>query len=74
MPPIIGIDFGNINSFPAYISGIDEKTNRGGTEVSLLPARRSMMGISTSFHYKKGTATYGDAAAMAVRIKAFEMF
>ncbi|MGN1249495.1 MAG: Hsp70 family protein, partial [Candidatus Spyradocola sp.] len=66
MPPIIGIDFGNINSFPAYISGIDEKTNRGGTEVSLLPARRSMMGISTSFHYKKGTATYGDAAAIAV--------
>lgn len=66
MATIIGIDFGNINSFPAYISGIDEQTNRGGTEVSLLPAKRAMVGISSSFHYKNGVSTYGDAAAIAV--------
>lgn len=66
MASIIGIDFGNINSFPAYISGINEQTNRGGVEISLLPAKRSMVGISSSFHYKNGMSTYGDAAAIAV--------
>ena len=58
MASIIGIDFGNINSFPAYISGINEQTNRGGVEISLLPAKRSMVGISSSFHYKNGMSTY----------------
>ena len=34
----IGIDFGNINSFPCVIQNMDMQTRRGGTEVSLLPA------------------------------------
>lgn len=69
---IIGIDFGNINSFPAYVNGIDERTRRGGVDVFLLPDKQSKTGIPSTFHFKKAkkageqdTYSYGLAATLA---------
>jgi len=62
---IIGIDFGNVNSFPAYVRDMNEKTRTGGTELSLLPADPAYIaGIPTSFFYsRKLGERYGKIAA-----------
>ena len=59
---IIGLDFGNIKSFPAFVDGIDDKTHRGGVPVVLLPPQNTNTGIPSTFHYCDGAYTYGDAA------------
>jgi len=67
MPPVIGVDLGNCNSFPAYVSEIDERTHRGGVELALLPASCNKMGIPSYIHCNKnGRITYGEAAAKGV--------
>lgn len=63
---IIGIDFGNINSFPAYISDIDPITHKGGSEKALLPSDMAKIGIPSVFHYAKGVSTYGVEASLAI--------
>lgn len=63
---IIGIDFGNINSFPAYVLDMDPVTHKGGTDMMLLPAQNDKLGIPSSFHCKDGNFSYGDAAVHAV--------
>lgn len=64
---VIGIDFGNVNSFPAFIMDLDERTLRGGTELTLLPAEsRYNAGIPTTYFYSKRRGElYGTAAATA---------
>lgn len=61
---VIGIDFGNVNSFPAFVKDMDERTRTGGTELSLLPADMKFnSGIPTTYFYsaKKGEK-FGHAA------------
>lgn len=69
---IIGVDFGNINSFPAIIDGMDERTKRGGMDVFLLPPEMFKLGIPSTFHFKKAKKlgerdvfSYGTAAVLA---------
>lgn len=64
---IIGIDFGNVNSFPAFVKDMNEKTRTGGTELSLLPADPYYVtGIPTTFHYSAHRGeSYGKAAMTA---------
>ena len=65
MEHVIGIDFGNANSYVAYISGIDEDTRRGGNVKGLLPINMQM-GIPSTFHINaRGKKSYGITAAQA---------
>lgn len=62
---VIGVDFGNCNSFPCYIEGMNEKTRRGGQEHSLVPHdNRYNAGIPTVYFYSKkdGQDYFGVAA------------
>ena len=52
MQPIIGLDFGNFNSFACFISDFDIGTRMGGTVHDLLPARLQD-GIPSVFFYSK---------------------
>lgn len=75
MDMVIGVDFGNSNSFAAYISGMNTKTRRGGTAITLLPNDYFQMGIPSVVHFKRSmlrdgqkhpTVTFGGAAKNAV--------
>ena len=47
----IGIDFGNVNTFPSFIMDMNLQTRRGGTPLSLLPAETGYnAGIPTTYH------------------------
>lgn len=64
---VIGVDFGNCNSFPCYIEGMDENTRRGGTEFDLVPREdRYRCGIPTTFFYssKDNTEYFGMEAKL----------
>ena len=50
MQPIIGLDFGNFNSFACFISDFDIGTRMGGTVHDLLPARLQE-GIPSVYFY-----------------------
>ena len=51
---VIGIDFGNVNSFPFVVLGMDPNTRKGGQELSLLPAVPSYhSGIPSYFYYSQ---------------------
>ncbi len=52
MQPIIGLDFGNFNSFACFISDFDIGTRMGGTVHDLLPARLEE-GIPSVYFYSK---------------------
>lgn len=52
MQPIIGLDFGNFNSFACFISNFDIGTRMGGTVHDLLPAR-FQEGIPSVYFYSK---------------------
>lgn len=52
MKPIIGLDFGNFNSFACFISDFDIGTRMGGTVHDLLPARLQE-GIPSVYFYSK---------------------
>lgn len=63
IPIIIGLDFGNINSYPAYVSGIDPNTHWGGVEIELVPAECNKIGIPSCFHIDdRQNVTYGISA------------
>lgn len=63
MEPIIGLDFGNFNSFPCYIQDFDPETRIGGTVHDLLPPKSSA-GIPSVYFYSKrlGRSLYGNEA------------
>lgn len=63
MEPIIGLDFGNFNSFPCYIQDFDPGTRMGGIVHDLLP-ERSVDGIPSVYFYSKrlGKALCGEEA------------
>lgn len=63
MAPIIGLDFGNFNSFPCYIQDFDPGTRMGGIVHDLLP-QKSVDGIPSVFFYSKrlGKALCGEEA------------
>lgn len=52
MEPIIGLDFGNFNSFPCYIQDFDPMTRMGGIVHDLLP-QKSVDGIPSVYFYSK---------------------
>lgn len=52
MQPIIGLDFGNFNSFACFISDFDIGTRMGGIVHDLLPARLQE-GIPSVYFYSK---------------------
>lgn len=52
MQPIIGLDFGNFNSFACFISDFDIGTRMGGTVHDLLPPRLQE-GIPSVYFYSK---------------------
>ena len=49
---IIGIDFGNYNTFPCFISDFDPGTRMGGTVHDLLPSGLQD-GIPSVFYYSR---------------------
>ena len=60
--PVIGLDFGNYNSFTCYISDFDEGTKMGGIVHDLLPQGLNDGIPSVFFHSKKiGTLCGEDA-------------
>lgn len=63
MEPIIGLDFGNFNSFPCYIQDFDPGTRMGGIVHDLLP-QKSVDGIPSVYFYSKrlGKALCGEEA------------
>ncbi len=52
MEPIIGLDFGNFNTFPCYIQDFDPGTRMGGIVHGLLPYQ-SVDGIPSVYFYSK---------------------
>lgn len=52
MQPIIGLDFGNFNTYTCFISGFDPGTRMGGTVRDLLPPRLPD-GIPSVYFYSK---------------------
>lgn len=52
MEPVIGLDFGNFNSFPCFIQDFDSRTRMGGIVHDLLP-QKSVDGIPSVFFYSK---------------------
>ena len=52
MEPVIGLDFGNFNSFPCFIQDFDPGTRMGGIVYDLLPAK-SVDGIPSVYFYSK---------------------
>jgi len=68
---VIGIDFGNMNSFPAFVKDMDENTRTGGMELSLLPADMKFnSGIPTTYFYSKKKGEFYGHAATTVPPKA----
>lgn len=66
--PVIGLDFGNCNSFTCYISDFDEDTRMGGIVHDLLPpGELSNTGIPSVYYYseKKGVLC-GEAAVSSL--------
>ena len=63
MEPIIGLDFGNFNSFPCYIQDFNPGTRMGGIVHDLLP-RKAVDGIPSVYFYSKrlGRALCGEEA------------
>ncbi len=62
MKPVIGLDFGNFNTFPCFISDFDEGTRMGGIVHDLLPAREQEGIPSVYFYSKKAGQLCGEAA------------
>ncbi len=65
--PIIGLDFGNYNSFPCFISNFDLGTRMGGTVRDLLPSELPDGIPSVYFYSQKAGELFGENA---VRTKA----
>ena len=64
MGHVIGLDFGNANSYTVFISGIDENTRRGGNVKWLVNNQLHNNGIPSMFHIDgRGRKTYGIDAA-----------
>ena len=63
MQPIIGLEFGNFNTFTCFISDFDIRTRMGGTVHDLLPPRLSE-GIPSIYFYseKVGEVLVGENA------------
>ena len=62
MQPIIGLDFGNFNSFTCYISDFDIGTRMGGEVYDLLPPKLQD-GIPSVYYYsKRAGVLLGDKA------------
>ena len=56
---VIGIDFGNVNSFPAFIMNMDERTRRGGQAITLLPSeQRFLAGLPTTYFYSRARGEF----------------
>lgn len=66
--PIIGLDFGNYNSFTCYISDFNDRTKMGGTVHDLLPQGLND-GIPSVFFYSKNTGTLCGEDAVRNRAK-----
>lgn len=66
MPAIIGLDFGNFNSFTCFISEFDVGTRMGGKVYDLLPPRLPE-GIPSVYFYSKrvGETLLGENAVRA---------
>lgn len=60
--PIIGLDFGNYNSFPCFISDFDMNTKMGGTVHDLMPAKCRYGIPSVYFYSAKLGVMYGEDA------------
>lgn len=66
--PVIGLDFGNYNSFTCYISDFDEGTKMGGIVHDLLPGGLND-GIPSVFFYSKNTGILCGEDAVRGRAK-----
>lgn len=65
MPPIIGLDFGNFNTFPCFIADFDIGTRMGGQVRDLVPANAETRdGIPSVYFYSKrvGDVLIGESA------------
>lgn len=69
--PVIGLDFGNYNSFTCYISDFDEGTKLGGIVHDLLPQGLNN-GIPSVFFYSKKIGTLCGEDAVRNRAKPVE--
>ncbi|OUP74018.1 hypothetical protein B5F08_12485 [Anaeromassilibacillus sp. An172] len=69
--PVIGLDFGNYNSFTCYISDFDEGTKMGGIVHDLLPQGLND-GIPSVFFYSKKIGTLCGEDAVRNRAKPVE--
>lgn len=67
MHPIIGLDFGNFNTFACFISDFDEGTRLGGGIRDLLPAKLQE-GIPSVYFYseKTGKVLLGENAVRSI--------
>ena len=66
--PIIGLDFGNCNSFPCFISDLDSDTKLGGDVHDLLPGGLNE-GIPSVFFHSEKTGVLCGADAVRSRAK-----
>ena len=65
MQPIIGLDFGNFNTFPCFIADFDIGTRMGGQVRDLVPANAETRdGIPSVYFYSKrvGYVLIGESA------------
>ena len=69
--PVIGLDFGNCNSFICYISDFDEGTKMGGIVHDLLPQELNH-GIPSVFFYSKKIGIICGSDAVRNRAKPVE--
>ena len=54
---VIGLDFGNFNSYTSFIQDLDYNAGRlGGRAAELMPAGEFRDGIPSVFYYKPGDA------------------
>ena len=67
--PIIGLDFGNYNSFTCFILNFDADTRLGGTVYDLLPAKQ-VEGIPSVYFYSKriGKVLVGENAVRTIAV------
>ena len=65
---IIGIDFGNYNTFPCFISDFDPGTRMGGTVHDLLPSGLQD-GIPSVFYYSKKVGVLCGEEAVRTRAR-----
>lgn len=65
---VIGLDFGNYNSFPCFISDFDQETRMGGIAHDLLPSGQSD-GIPSVYYYSQSVGELCGEEAVRSRAK-----